>query len=246
MSRFEYDSCLGDYQCWAIVAGPPMQSFWHRKRLEAALLDVATQPDDRLLDVGCGAGVFTFGFADRVKHAIGADISQRAIAFCSACRREIGQANCNFILQSGTAFALESESIDIVLLTEVIEHLLPDESCRVLDEIHRVLRPGGRLYLTTPNYRSLWPLVERILDAMSLVPPLEDEQHVQRFTRRLLADHLEESGFRLKRCSSLFVLSPFVAPISARIADTIFDLERRLELLPGMLLTAVCTKGAAA
>jgi 2-polyprenyl-3-methyl-5-hydroxy-6-metoxy-1,4-benzoquinol methylase len=246
MSRFDYDCCVGDYQCHAIVAGPPMQSFWHRKRLEAALMDVTTEPDDRLLDVGCGAGVFTFGFADRVKHAIGADISRRAIAFCSACRNEIGQANCDFAIQSGTALALESESVDIVLLTEVIEHLLPDESSRVVKEIHRVLRPGGMLYLTTPNYRSLWPLVERILDAASLVPPLEDEQHVQRFTRKLLADHLEGSGFRLKRCGTLFALSPFVASISVRIADTIFDLERRSELLPGMLLTAVCTKEAAA
>ncbi len=242
MKRFDYDSYLGDYQCRAIVAGHPMQSFWHRKRLEAALMDVATEPDDRLLDVGCGAGVFTFGFSDRVQCAVGVDISQQAIAFCNAFRNELGKTNCHFILQSGSAFPIESDSFDIALLTEVIEHLLPDESCRVLDEVHRVLRPDGRLYLTTPNYRSLWPLVERLLDATSLAPPLEDEQHIQRFTRELLADRLGKSGFRLERCSSLFVLSPFVAPISSRVADAVFGIERRLDPLPGMLLTAVCAK----
>lgn len=243
MSKFDYDSYSGDYQYRAIETGHPVQSFWHRKRLDAALSDVETQPGYRLLDVGCGAGVFTFGFASRIRHAIGVDISRRPIEFCNTHKKETGKVNCDFVLiQPGESFPFKTVSMDVVLLTEVIEHLSPGASYQVLHEIRRVLRPYGTLYLTTPNDHSLWPLVEKILDASGQAPPLEGEQHLQKFTPRLLVNHLERMGFRVKQIDTFFVISPFVAPISSRIANALFAIEKRLAILPGMVLAALCTK----
>ncbi len=243
MSQFDYNSYPGDYQYRAIATGHPVQSFWHRTRLEAALADVETKPEYRLLDVGCGAGVFTFGFANRISHAIGVDISTRSVEFCTKHKKEKGKVNCDFILVGqGESFPFKTESIDVVLLTEVIEHLAPGGSYQLLHELARVLRPHGTLYLTTPNYHSLWPLVEKVLDASGKVPPLESKQHLQKFTPKLLANQLEQMGFRVKETNSFFVISPFVAPISLRIANAFFAIEKRFAILPGMILTAVCTK----
>ena len=47
-------------------------------------------------------------------------------------------------------YPLEDSSFDAVIMTEVFEHLR-DYPVRSLQEVHRILRPGGRLYFTTPN-----------------------------------------------------------------------------------------------
>lgn len=58
-------------------------------------------------------------------------------------------------LSSGRAFdVLPDDSVDVVLFTEIIEHITFNP-VRMWRELHRVLRPGGRLVVTTPNYYAL-------------------------------------------------------------------------------------------
>ena len=85
-----------------------------------------------VLDVGCGSG--------KMPGAVGLDISADT------------QADIVHDLNV-FPYPIEDSSFDHVLLQDVIEHVA--EPVRVLEELHRVLRPGGRLKLRTPHFSSV-------------------------------------------------------------------------------------------
>lgn len=101
---------------------------------------------ERLLDIGCGDGSFTVILRDTLKtrETIGIEISPEAISILEkkgikACQLDIDEQN----------FPFTDDSFDIVYCGEVIEHLFnPDH---LLKEIYRVLKPGGKCIITTPN-----------------------------------------------------------------------------------------------
>ncbi|MEA2301415.1 MAG: hypothetical protein QOE44_1950, partial [Solirubrobacteraceae bacterium] len=76
---------------------------------------------------------------------------------------------------------------------EVIEHVA--DGLGLLDELRRVLRPGGRLLISTPDHprRLVWSLALRRAAFERHFDPRSD--HVRFFTRRTLAATLEDAGF---------------------------------------------------
>lgn len=100
----------------------------------------------RLLDVGSGAGFFLSGMAARGWSVEGTELSDVA----AARLRSAG-----FAIHVGEleTLGLSEGHYDVVIMSELLEHLL--EPRQVLDAAFRTLRPGGALYLTTPNFGSL-------------------------------------------------------------------------------------------
>lgn len=105
----------------------------------------------RALDVGCNRGSIEFLFQTLYPEKAaataidGIDVSAQAIRQAS----ELGLQNCHFQVYSGSRFPYPSATFDLVVLVEVLEHVPAKEE--LLREIQRVLKPGGRLFLTTPN-----------------------------------------------------------------------------------------------
>ncbi len=109
------------------------------------------QPLGRLLEFGAGTGAFAKGLektqlADSI---VCADIMPRPGDLPEVVRWI--QSDLNFPLSE------PDESFDTILSIEVIEHL--ENPRAVFREFHRLLRPGGRLILTTPNQESLRSLL---------------------------------------------------------------------------------------
>lgn len=111
----------------------------------------------------------------------------------------------------------------MVTAIELIEHLDQDRIQVVLDEAHRMLRPGGRLLLTTPNYGSLWPALEWAVGKLSKVS--YEEQHITRFTRKTLQAMLAKTPFQLVNHSAFLFSVPFVAALGWRTADLASAIE---------------------
>jgi ubiquinone/menaquinone biosynthesis C-methylase UbiE len=107
-------------------------------------------PDQRriVLDVGCntGRGGATLKQLNKNLQLIGLDCNQTLLDNISNGIYE--QKICS---SSTTNISLESSSVDIVVAGEFIEHLYPDDVLQTLREFHRLIKPGGRLLLTTPN-----------------------------------------------------------------------------------------------
>jgi 2-polyprenyl-3-methyl-5-hydroxy-6-metoxy-1,4-benzoquinol methylase len=205
----------GDYQHRAIHEGGAVQRFWHQSKLlliERLLRPAAGQ---RILDVGCGSGVCSGFMGESGADVTGIDGNAEAIAFA---RRTYGRDHVRFAAGHVDDLQFEPRSFDKAICFEVIEHLYHPQVADLLRGLARVLKPGGELLVTTPNYRSLWPAIELALDRLHLVPALAGEQHVTRFTHGRLAQTAASAGFVSVARRSICSVGPWLAPISTAAA----------------------------
>jgi 2-polyprenyl-3-methyl-5-hydroxy-6-metoxy-1,4-benzoquinol methylase len=219
-----YDLIEAGYYDDVYAHGKGLQWFWHRHRF-AAVAESIPPKGGSILDMGCGPGTFLGHFSSGYGRALGIDLAQPQIEYAS---RKYTSERIRFEAVDVAAFTQENE-FDAVVSIEVIEHLPIEETRPFLRSIFRLLKPGGTLVLTTPNYRSLWPLIEWVISKVGPVDYLE--QHINRFHPARLVREFEAAGFIVRRKRTFFVLAPFVAIVSTRLAEWIYAWERRL--LPG-------------
>jgi SAM-dependent methyltransferase len=109
----------------------------------ASEIPLSETPD--VLDFGCGCGRVTRYWSDHRGSVAGSDVSAEAIAWC--------RANLSFARfeTNGLAppLAFGDASFDLVYALSVFTHLTPGLQTAWRDELRRVLKPGGRLLLTT-------------------------------------------------------------------------------------------------
>lgn len=109
-----------------------------------------------VLDLGCGYGGRTAGYATEYGAAevIGVEPHAHVIERCSAFAASRGITNCRFLTNDQTGIPLPDRSVDVVVSYDVFEHVT--DPAAMLAEIHRVLTPGGMVYLVfTPYFGAL-------------------------------------------------------------------------------------------
>ena len=162
-----------------------------RRRLVHEAL--AAQPGERILDVGCGPGFYVAELLEAVGPAgsvVGIDVSPPMLAI--AARRTEAHPNVVFHEGDATSLPVESEDFDAALSVQVLEYV--NNPPAALAEIHRALRPGGRVVLwdvdwTTLSWHSADP--ERMQRALSAW----DEHLAHPALPRTLAGDLRRAGF---------------------------------------------------
>ncbi len=131
-----------------------------------------------------------------------------------------------------TTSELEHAGFDLILCSEVIEHI-PDSGA-ALRSMHRLLRPGGRLVLTTPQRYSPLELAARIATRPGIVElvrwvyrePILELGHINLLTRRQMEDQLSAASFEIQERHLSGLYLPLVAEFGGQRA---LALERRLE-----------------
>jgi len=101
-----------------------------------------------VLDIACGEGYGTMLLAKHSASAVGVDVAPEAVAHAAqkyVCR------NLRFLQGSAISIPLPASSVDVVVSFETIEHLR--EHDEMIGEIRRVLRPGGKLIISSPDKR---------------------------------------------------------------------------------------------
>lgn len=121
----------------------------------------------RVVDLGCGGGLFAEAIAARGARVIGIDRGPRSLA---AARQKPGGARAHYVQADLCRTPLRSQSADLVLLADVVEHV--DDVAAAVAEAARLLRPGGRLFVNTLN-RTLRArlLAVTLSESLRLVPP---------------------------------------------------------------------------
>jgi 2-polyprenyl-3-methyl-5-hydroxy-6-metoxy-1,4-benzoquinol methylase len=122
----------------------------HGIPLQAARLVADEDLRDRdVLDIGCGFGWFELlALSKGVRKIIGIEITSRDL---ETAQKHVNAANVRFEVASAISLPFEDECFDTIVCWEVLEHIPRDTEPRAFSEFHRVLRPGGTLYLSTPH-----------------------------------------------------------------------------------------------
>lgn len=107
----------------------------------------------RVLDAGCGSGGTALSIAEETGFAVGLDLSPRFSDSGIRLAREKRVKNVAFTQGDGLRLPYRNESFDVVLSHSVIEHLPSAET--YISECARVLKRGGRFYLSTAPTLSL-------------------------------------------------------------------------------------------
>jgi len=105
-------------------------------------------PGETVLDIGCGAGFDTIIAARQVGpsgRVIAVDMTPEMLAKAKRCAAEVGLTNVDFRKGLAEDLPVSDESIDVVISNGVI-NLCPDK-VGVMEEIHRVLKPGARIQI---------------------------------------------------------------------------------------------------
>lgn len=109
-----------------------------------------------VLDLGCGGGFMSEAMAREGAHVTGVDPAAQAIAAAQEHARQEGLA-IDYRVGSGERVPLDDESVDCVVCVDVLEHVTSLDA--VLDEVARVLKPGGVFLYDTINRTPLASLV---------------------------------------------------------------------------------------
>jgi SAM-dependent methyltransferase len=143
----------------------------------------ALRPVGDLLDFGSGWGVQLKEAEAAGWRAVGLEVDRRKIEFC----REQGlSAVFGDLLER----PFEPESFDAVMAEQVFEHLY--SPVPYLEEIRRVLRPGGVVYIAVPNFGGIEAKLQRT--RWDLLHPVS---HVRYFDRASLAHLMSRCGFEV-------------------------------------------------
>lgn len=139
-----------DYYAQASTSEPTRRRFESTRRAAMALREQMGLSNAALdvVDVGCGAGAQSMLWANGGHRVFGIDISAPLIEVAQQ-RAEQSAPTARFAVGSATELPMADASVDVVLLSELLEHM--SEWSPVVDEALRVLRPGGVLYLSTTN-----------------------------------------------------------------------------------------------
>jgi 2-polyprenyl-3-methyl-5-hydroxy-6-metoxy-1,4-benzoquinol methylase len=163
-------------------------------RIRKLLRLLETETPGRLLDVGCAGGELAALLAARGWRVEGADAEP---ALVEAARARGVEAR--LVDLDRAPLPWPDRAVDVVVAAEVIEHVVDTD--HLLEEIARVLRPGGALVITTPNLASLENRLRLLLGRypMWMDIGVGGTGHVRYYTPRMLRHQLARHGLMVER-----------------------------------------------
>lgn len=158
----------------------------------------------KILEIGCADGSFSSVLKDEGYDVFAVDISEKAIENA----KKNGLQATVVDIERGINF--QRDFFDIVIAAEVIEHIYDTDF--VLNEIKRVMKKDGYLFITTPNLASLKNRVRLLLGEYPQYSEFRigDNQagHIRNYTPKVLKQQLEQHGFAVKKILSPNIIFP--------------------------------------
>ncbi|HVA96959.1 MAG TPA: class I SAM-dependent methyltransferase [Candidatus Acidoferrales bacterium] len=143
----------------------------------------------KVLDIGSGVGTIDFYLASKGKKVTGIEISENAVEIAGANAQLFNLDKKIEYITAEFPNKVKNKDYDLVLFSEVIEHL--EDDAKALNDIWKVLKPGGILVITTPSKNA--PLYR-----MGLLNKFDkDVGHLRRYTLLEIEALVKNSGFNI-------------------------------------------------
>jgi 2-polyprenyl-3-methyl-5-hydroxy-6-metoxy-1,4-benzoquinol methylase len=165
---------------------------FHRYRTRMVLGLCGPLEGLRVVDLGCGWGTISFALAREGASVVGLDFAQAAVEICRARLESEPLDDLTFLRADARDTGLEAAQWDLVMCADLVEHLIPEDTRAVYQEAWRLLRPGGRLVIWTPDPGHF---LERLRRSGILTP---DPTHVDYKTLKRVVRELQEEGFQVE------------------------------------------------
>jgi len=166
---------------------------------------IRPKPGDRMLDLGAGTGATT-RWLQKFGEVLAVDDSPLALAYCRKRGLKVTRSNMEHL-------KFRTSTIDAAFALDILEHVKDDR--KALREIHRILKPGGKVLFTVPAYQWLFSEHDEVC------------HHQRRYTLGEMAHKVGEAGLRTVRKSYCitFLLFPLVALLHFR---NLFKSDRKI------------------
>ncbi|UGT41893.1 class I SAM-dependent methyltransferase [Nocardia yamanashiensis] len=195
------------------VPGIPEENYWFRRH-EIAYTELLDQCRDKVvLEAGSGEGYGANMIAEVAAKVIGLDYDDSAVAHVRAKYPRVEMIQGNL-----ADLPLEDGSVDIVVNFQVIEHLW--DQAQFLRECLRVLKPGGKLLISTPNRITFSPGRDTPLNPF----------HTRELNAAEMDELLVEAGFQVELMAGIFH-GPGVVALDEKWGGSLIDaqIERALK-----------------
>lgn len=233
---FDYDTLPTGYYDQIYHKKSGTQSRWHHAKF--AHFARAMPAGGAHLDIGCGPGTFIGTLEDGTYASTGIDIAEPQIAYATEHHGGPGRI---FTTVAPGPLPFADETFDVVTLIELIEHLPRESAVDLIAEAVRVVRTGGRVLVSTPNYGGAWPWVEKLVNRLGGVD--YTDQHITHFDRESLAALMAQAGATDVTVEGYMLYASFAAALSWRLAELMEHCEpAALARRFGLLLFASGTK----
>jgi len=167
--------------------------------------------NQKILDIGCGAGTLSLYLANKGHSTLGLDISSKAIEECLKSKKALGLNNVAFRTLDFLTMKTKNR-YDTVLFTEVIEHL--EDDSKALRSIHKLLKPSGIMILSTPSDTAP-------LHKLGITKKFDEEVgHLRRYSLGEIQGMVRKSGFKIietKKTEGILRNFLFIDPMAGKL-----------------------------
>jgi len=235
----------GDYQYNAFYSPNLLQRNWHRNKFRMLSNYFENFPnllEKKILDIGTGSGNFELLFHNKFKKIVGVDYNDEALSFLKIKLDELQIMNVELFMQDITRFDKNvfRDKFDFIILVDVIEHIKLEQAQKLISELVYLLTNNGIILVITPNYNSLWYVIEMVLDKFSIVPKFKGEQHLCKYNPKNLTDLFLNNNLK-KIYLTTFNTNPFLA-IFPPLNNFLLAIEEFLNFRYGNLLMGIYKK----
>ena len=216
---YDYNSIPEGYYDAVFNRKKGSQSKWHHLKFARIAREIPQGAAH--LDVACGPGTFVATLPATVR-STAVDIALPQIEYA---RKHYAAPNRVFETMQPGKLPYPDGAFDVVTSIELIEHITEEEALMLFRECARVLKKGGRLIVTTPNYATGWPILEWTINRVTSVT--YEDQHITHYKRALLRKLLEDSGLEVVDVAGFMFSAPFFAALSWKLSDWVSACEPR-------------------